>query len=156
MKRKTIAESFDEQYIVDAATRCYVWQRARDKDGYGKFWLCGKLVRANRYAYERAAGPLACGMQACHTCDNPPCVNPEHLFAGTNSDNVKDAIRKGRAAAPVFHGAEHGMAILDTAQVLSIRAKLAAGTRQCDVAREFSISEPLVYRIKKRIIWKHV
>lgn len=159
MPKPTIEETFDQQYIVDPVTGCHVWQRCLDKDGYGKLWVGGKkgkLSMAHRHAYERKHGPLPPELKACHKCDNPPCVNVAHLFPGTNSDNMMDAHAKGRMVSPVFRGEEHGMAILTKAQVLDIRARIAAGERQVDVAKSHGISAALAYRIKKRIIWKHV
>lgn len=155
-RRLTIAESFDDHYLVDEKTGCWNWVRARDSDGYGHFVLNGRWQKAHRYAYERVHGPLAAGLKACHRCDNPPCVNPAHIFAGTNSDNMKDATRKGRAKAPVFTGEAHGMAIVTEAEVLEIRRRRAAGERRVDVARRIGISPELTYRIEKRKIWRHI
>jgi DNA-binding Xre family transcriptional regulator len=77
---------------------CWPWVKAKPGK-YGSVTINGKPKVASRVAYELARGPLAPGLLACHTCDNPPCCNPAHLFAGTYYDNTMDAIRKGR-----FHG----------------------------------------------------
>lgn len=151
-----IAESFSQQYRVDPRTACFVWLRSLERDGYGQFWYKNKKYKAHRWAYEQVHGSIPSGLFVLHKCDNPACVNPKHLFLGTNSDNMLDTVRKGRKVAPVFHGEEHGMAILTEAKVRRIRQRIARGDRQCDVARDFGISAPLVYRIKKRIIWKHI
>lgn len=156
MRKLTVEESFDQQHAVDPVTGCHVWQRARGKEGYGQLWVGGTSRRAHRYAYERVHGPVSEEFQVCHRCDNPSCVNVAHLFVGTGSDNMRDAHRKGRAANPVFHGEEHGMAILTERKVLRIRERIAQGARQVDVARSMGVSPELVYRIKKRIIWKHI
>lgn len=79
---------------------CIEWSRGRTAKGYGVKWINGKAVYAHRFAWERANGPIPDGMMVCHTCDNPPCVNPTHLFLGTNSDNIKDAVAKGRHFTP--------------------------------------------------------
>lgn len=157
--KQTIEQTFDQQYVIDSITGCHIWQRSLDKDGYGKLWVGGKpgkLSMAHRHAYERVYGPVDDDLKVCHHCDNPPCVNVAHLFAGTNADNMRDAAAKGRTNSPVFHGEDHGMAILSEDEVLDIRARIARGERQVDVAKVHGISAPLVYRIKKRIIWRHV
>jgi hypothetical protein len=77
---------------------CIVWLGATDEDGYGLFRFNGRMVRANRFAYEDTFGPIPDGYMVCHECDTPPCVHPEHLFLGTARDNTQDMIRKGRKA----------------------------------------------------------
>jgi hypothetical protein len=76
---------------------CHVWTGATDNPGgYGVFWLAGRLVRAHRYAFEMESGPLAEGLFACHHCDNPPCVRRSHLYAGSQAENVRDMVARGR------------------------------------------------------------
>jgi len=79
--------------ILDA---CWEWNGPRDYHGYGRKTVNRKTVRLHRLAWEWANGPIPPGMFICHRCDNPPCVNPAHLFLGTNLDNVRDMIAKKR------------------------------------------------------------
>ena len=92
---------------------CWIWKASKDKNGYGIFRaMIGsvKFNKAHRYSYALHTGDLLIGMQALHTCDNPSCVNPNHLFSGTNADNMRDKVQKGRSRTPV--GEQHGKAIL--------------------------------------------
>ena len=86
---------------VDKTDTCWIWNAAgRGKSGYGAFKLNGKVVNAHRFSYTINKGEIPDKLFVCHTCDNRKCVNPEHLFLGTHSDNMKDAYKKGRLKLP--------------------------------------------------------
>lgn len=152
---KTIAEDFDANWKLNRITGCHEWQRGTSK-GYGHFWLEGKLVKAHRYAYERVHGPVPTGQVVCHACDNPRCVNADHLWAGSPSQNSKDAFDKRRLSPPILPGAQHGMALLDEAKVRAIRNAVANGAGLTATGREYGVSAQLIYAIKVRRIWKHI
>jgi hypothetical protein len=93
---------------------------------YGQLWIRGKAVPAHRAAWMLARGPIPDGLWILHHCDNPPCVNPKHLFLGTQADNHKDMMLKGRNP----HGERHGRAKISDAQVAALRADAARMTKR--------------------------
>jgi hypothetical protein len=86
---------------------CWLWSGARNPKGYGRFYANGKFHNAHRFALILSGIVVPNNSQACHHCDNPPCVRPSHLFVGTKSENMKDAIRKGRVVVPHPSGEDH-------------------------------------------------
>lgn len=81
---------------VQRGDGCWTWTKGRMTAGYGQLKIKGRQVGAHRVAWVLTNGPIADGLYVCHHCDNPICVRPDHLFVGTNSDNQKDAVKKGR------------------------------------------------------------
>lgn len=135
---------------------CWEWTASRvASGGYGQFNLDGKPVRAHRLSWELANGPVPAGLQVCHTCDNPPCVNPRHLFLGTIKENAHDRDRKGRARPGWVPGSKNGCAKLTEAQVVDIRARAFNETYQ-SLATEFGVSRTLISMIVSRKQWTHI
>jgi hypothetical protein len=133
------------------ADECWPWKRGVDKNGYGKTYANGKHVRAHRVSWQLARGRSADELSVCHTCDNPVCCNPTHLFLGTNAENMRDKIAKGRARYEC--GESHHAAKLTAADVAAIRRRLAAGERGSMLAAEFSVARSAISRIKHRGRW---
>lgn len=100
LRRKTLSEFFWTR--VDRSEGCWHWQGKRDSNGYGLIQLHRGARRqlAHRISWQLHFGAIPNGLLVCHHCDNPPCVNPQHLFVGTQSDNLWDASRKGRLSVP--------------------------------------------------------
>lgn len=106
---------------------CWEWQGTRLPSGYGRFQQAKRKIYAHRFAYEARCGGIGAGEVVLHRCDNPPCVNPAHLVAGTQADNLSDMRRKGRGKHQVHHGSSNANAKLSDEQVAEIRARYAAG-----------------------------
>jgi hypothetical protein len=81
---------------VDKTTSCWIWTHSTNKFGHGMFSFQGKTLGAHRFSFQLHNGNISNGFYVCHSCDNPACVNPNHLWLGTASDNMQDMIKKGR------------------------------------------------------------
>lgn len=133
---------------------CIPWTGSLSQDGYGHIGSGHgtRVLLAHRAAYELFVGPIPDDKLVLHSCDNPPCVNHEHLFLGDDSDNKIDCMSKGRHA----RGETSGAAKLTEAQVLEIRDRYVFGSGTIALANEFRISECHLRNIAKRRKWKHV
>lgn len=127
---------------------CWLWTRCRDKDGYGNFQYQGRRNYSHRIAYRVTHGPIPPGMVVSHSCDEPNCINPDHLSATTHMDNMKDKVKKGRHNMP--RGTNHYMAKLTDDQVREIRVDCASGTMsQSAIARKYGVCQMMISRIKR-------
>jgi hypothetical protein len=135
---------------------CWEFNKKTVVDGYGRIKIGGRLVMAHRAAYEAFRGPIRDELLACHSCDNRLCCNPWHIFPGTDSDNMRDAVGKGRARQPDLRGTRHPKARLTDEDVRTIRACVAAGQPQHSVAHSFGISQSMVSLINLGRKWSHV
>jgi hypothetical protein len=137
---------------------CWEWRGTRRRSGHGSFNAVGnRPVLAHRYAWELQNGPIPDGMCVCHRCDNPPCVNPAHLFLGTQRDNVRDMRQKGRGRG-LRHGAgaANNSAKLTAEQVREIRARLAAGEGRKSIAPEYGVHFETISTVGRRDSWQDV
>lgn len=159
------------KYTTDDATRfwskvhktsdCWLWVGDQFSNGYGRFTVSkGPQVGAHRTAYELAYGPIPRGMVICHRCDTKLCVRPDHLFAGTQADNMHDMIAKGRDRKAEYdkqvRGEHHPVAKLTDDDVRSIRRLSADGVSQVQLARQFGVARSLIHRILYRLSWSHI
>lgn len=124
---------------------CWLWTSCTTDKGYGRFTAGGKAVRAHRYAFQIAFGPIPDGLSVCHACDTPACVNPRHLFSGTNQENMSDKKAKGRCKP--LYGLENGRAKITDLDVASIKRMNKAGVRQANLAAIFGLSASAVSMI---------
>lgn len=136
---------------------CWLWsgtKRADPKQAYGNFKLRSHLTaRAHRVAYALFYGSSPGDMLVCHRCDNPPCVNPHHLFLGTGQDNSTDMVAKGRHVAVDQKGASNGAAKLSDEQVAIIRRRILAGETNTKIAASYGVTHQLISRIRRGRSW---
>ena len=130
---------------------CWEWTANKSDRGYGYFWFGNTMARAHRMSWEIANRKIPSGMCICHHCDNPSCVNPNHLFLGTYLDNARDAMKKGRLfTGPRPRRESHGQVKLSDLDVQMIRYWASIGHIQKDIARAFGASETNVSMIVNR------
>jgi hypothetical protein len=130
---------------------CWTWKGSVMKNGYGQFFTGIKTVRAHRFAYEFYIGEIEEGMNVCHRCDNPLCVNPKHLFQGSQADNMFDCFIKGRHTNKFEFENIPARRSLTDEQAREIKKHLANNQTQRpkDIAEHFGVSVYLIKDIKK-------
>jgi hypothetical protein len=152
MRAKNQASDFRKNVRIEAS--CHIWTGARDGVGYGTWRFAGKYQRAHRVAWQLANGNIPPGMFVCHHCDNPSCVNLEHLFLGTPKDNTRDMLNKNRHIAE--RGEEHHNVKLTAAQVTEIRAMPINETMQRQLAKQYRVSISAIKHIQYRLTWRYL
>lgn len=139
---------------------CWLWTAGRRGDGYGQFYVSGKAVGAHRFSWLLHFGVIPDGLCVCHTCDNPPCVNPDHLFIGTVRDNFDDMVSKGRnniLEPPRLRGSKNSQAKLTEEIARDILSRDYSGYGSVTrVAREFGVTRESIWNIRKRLTWQHI
>lgn len=159
MGRKiTPEESFHEKYIKQQ-NGCWNWVAGADKHGYGRIGIgFPKTEVSSRFSWKLYNGAIPCGLHVCHKCDNPKCVNPDHLFLGTPQDNRLDSKRKQRDSPPPVHfGSTHHKAKIDESIVVKIRELYSTtNLSQRKLSAMFGVSQTVIGRIIRRELWVHV
>lgn len=153
--------------FVNKTDTCWLWMGARSKSGYGKIARTEngkrKHYRAHKLSYLLFKGPIPDGLWVCHNCvpnrDNPACVNPDHLWLGTPSEDIKDAVKKGTLKPPQWdrNGSRNPAAKLTEDLVREIRTKYATGNyTQKRLGKEYGVSQRLTCQIVRGEIWRTV
>jgi hypothetical protein len=142
--------SFHSKFIK--TSNCWEWQKQRLPKGYGIFSINCFQILAHRFSFFYHYGFLDKDLDVLHTCDNPSCVNPEHLFLGTNQDNVDDKVAKNRQRK----GEGIPSAKLGTSDILQIRELFRNGANHGELAKMFNVTKGNVGMIVRKQTWKHL
>ena len=142
---------------VAGPNECWEWTRSKNHDGYGGIKISGQVRAAHRVAYELWTGPIPGGLCVLHTCDNPPCCNPSHLWLGTRIDNNRDKVQKGRSGRghKRNQGTKNGRAIISEDDVRSIR-RLASKLSRQELGTQYGVHPRTVSNIIRRETWRHI
>lgn len=134
---------------------CWVWKGYCQAFGHGAIQRVvdgkPKTILAHRRSWTLLVGPLPARACLLHHCDNPPCVNPEHLYIGTRQDNMRDKVDRNRT----HKGQDSALSKLTDAQVLEIR-RLRGVVVASELAKRFGVSQNYIYQIQRREVWKHL
>ena len=155
-RARSIEERFWEKVDkVSSPDGCWLWTAGVSSMGYGQINQGGKHgthIAAHKLSWQLVNGPRPDNLFLCHTCDNRRCVNPDHLFLGTQKDNIQDAVRKGRKP----HGEGHPLARWTERDIIEMFAMQKRGAKQSEIARRFGTAQSNINIILTRKAWKHV
>lgn len=143
---------FNKVNIIDDSKSCWEWTASRDKDGYGRIGVNGKVQRAHRVCWEMHNGPIPDGLVVMHRCDNEPCVRPDHLRLGTAQENNDDKEKKNRQV----RGENNGMRKLSEPEIIEIRELADKGRTHKEIAALFAVDRSTISRIVGKKRWNHV
>jgi hypothetical protein len=144
------AQDLADRCYLDTTTNCWIWQKALRK-GYGLTWHKGKKVYAHRLMYEFVRGPIPPGLCVCHSCDNPRCVNPDHLWVGTERDNLRDMASKGRNWRVTCRGADHWNAKLTWDQIKQMyEDRQVQQLPYSDLGQKYRVTPSTAWRLCRR------
>jgi hypothetical protein len=156
LQDKKIVERFwNKVDKLDDTKLCWEWKASKDRYGYGRFKIGNKTIGSHIITYKlyNNISNLQ-DLHILHTCDNRSCVNPNHLFTGTNLDNIADRQSKGREAHN--KGVVHGRAKLMDEEIFYIREQVKSGKLHRELAKELNVSRVTITRIVNRVIWTHI
>lgn len=149
-------ERFDEKWMAEPMSGCWLWTAQVDRDGYGRVrihdsrrWLAARSHRAAWLIYR---GPISAGKFVLHACDNPSCVNPDHLTLGTHRDNMSEMRSRNRQAV----GDRVAISRLTSRQVREIRRRLATLERHATIAQDFGVTHRTISDIHLGRTWRHL
>jgi len=148
-------EYLEAKSIPDPNSGCWLWLGSVNEHNYGRVIYKGKRIYAHRHSWEAFNGEIPEGLKVLHKCDNPLCINPDHLFLGTQSDNMKDKVSKNRQHR--LKGEDHGQSTLTDKDVLEIRNKYIPRKYTAKIlSKEYNTSIQNIRSILYRRSWRHL
>lgn len=158
--RRNVADRFWSRVAKGGIDDCWNWIAGIGTHGYGRMSVDGCPESSHRISWQLNNGPIPQGLHVLHRCDNRICCNPNHLFLGTNLDNINDMVSKNRQAKsphkPAKRGEENSRAVLTKDQVVEIRQRCASGESQDLLAEIYGVSQGHISNVYRRVTWKHV
>lgn len=158
---KIAADKLNFNFLApkDKNSGCWLWVGCLDNNGYGRLSRCDRVLYAHRMSYLKYNGEIPQNMEVCHRCDVKRCCNPDHLFLGTHSDNIKDMYSKGKGntggyTLPAFEGSKNPNAKLKEEDIDRIKDLFDEGYRQKYIAEMFNITQGHVSSIINNKKWK--
>jgi hypothetical protein len=150
-----IKERFEKFISIEPITGCWLYIGAWDGHGYGQFSMAPprRLITAHRFSYELYIGPIPEGMDVLHYCDTPPCCSPYHIFPGTQLDNMRDMVKKGRYRCGNHKGEINGSTKLTENIVREILTGKDKGT---ELAKRCGVNVSTIYRVRHHKTWAHI
>lgn len=149
-RRAALQKRFDVRHTVDASG-CWPWIGGADRGGYGRFYVGDHTVQAHRASWMLHRGPIPEGKLVCHHCDVPGCVNPDHLFVGTDGDNAADRSIKFRSYSSTEPRGRIRKLTEDDVR------RIRTSKRSCgQIAREIGVHPNTISKVRRGIAWKHV
>jgi len=157
MKPVAYIENLIPAHLAGLSTPCHECTSHSKSDfGYAFFVREGKRYRIHRYVYISHYGEIPVGNVICHKCDNPSCINIDHLYMGTQADNMRDMIQRGRGKYEARSGNDHPMAKANEQMVREIWFMLRMGFSVTELAKHAPIKQPMISHIKARRHWAHL
>lgn len=155
---RTERERFEEKYVL-SKSKCWLWSAGLDRKGYGVFKPTGSRLhkRAHRISYEMHIGEIPAGLFILHKCDVRRCVNPKHLYAGTQKQNIQDALRRNRLCPA--KGEKAGRSVLTKEQVIFIRANSIPydpKLGRAALAKKYGVAASTISEVVLKNNWKHI
>jgi len=153
MRCKTVKERILKN-TTPQENGCWLWNLYKNKEGYGSIKVDGFVQLVHRESYKAFCGPIPDSLCVCHSCDNPSCCNPDHLWLGTVAENNTDKVKKNRQSlVGQKPGMAHTLAKLTDTDVVYIRQQQIS---QAKLAEQFGVTQSLISNIKARKLWKHI
>lgn len=140
--KESLRQRFDRKWMPEPFSGCWLWTDCTNLNGYGRIFIDGKARSASRTAYRLFRGEIPKGLQVLHRCDTPSCVNPDHLFLGNNSDNMRDSMLKDRRGLK-----------LSLNQAYAIRNDPRTNSK---ISTDYGICPSSVSHIKTKKTWRHI